>query len=172
MATYKALPDSFGRMNPKYQSPSVSTWFIGGTTAAIFVILTFVSHGAIQADSILCIGLLIAFYYGLVGFTCAWHFRSVLRNSPQDFVLKGLIPLFGAVVLAIAFVYSAIQMWAPGYGLTSFHGVGGVFLLGIGTLVLGVLVMLVYSVARPAFFRKGAIEQMEQLSNLDRATTE
>jgi amino acid transporter len=155
MSTYGALPPAFGRMNHKYQSPSVSTLFIGGATATVFVLLTYISDGSIQADSILCIGLLIAFYYGLVGFTCAWHFRGELRRSSQDLLLKGVIPLFGAIVLAFAFVYSAIQMWQPDYGLTSFHGIGGVFLLGVGTLVLGLLVMFVYSVARPEFFTKG-----------------
>jgi hypothetical protein len=44
-------------------------------------------------------------------------------------------------------------MRKPDYGYTSFHGLGGVFILGMGTLVLGVVVMLVYAVARPAFFR-------------------
>ena len=46
-------------------------------------------------------------------------------------------------------------MWKPGYGSTSFHGVGGVFLLGIGTLVLGLVIMLVYRLARPQFFLAG-----------------
>ena len=47
--------------------------------------------------------------------------------------------MFGALVLTWAFAENAIQMWKPSYGSTSFHGVGGVFLLGIGTLVLGLV---------------------------------
>lgn len=154
MSTYRALPEAFSRMSAKYESPSVSTFFIGGSTAAIFLLLNAVDKGNIMADSILCIGLLISFYYGLVGFTCAWHFRRELGTSTNNLILKGIIPMFGALVLALAFFYSATQMWKPDYGYTSFHGVGGVFIFGVGTLVLGVGTMLVYSIARPEFFRK------------------
>jgi amino acid transporter len=153
MSTYKALPSAFGRMSTRFQSPSVSTLFIGGSTAVLFVIGTFIAGGRVQWDSIAAIGLLIAFYYGLVGYTSVWYFRHELRNSTRDLLLKGLIPLAGALVLTFAFVKSAWEMRKADYGYTSFHGVGGVFLLGIGTLVVGAVVMVVYAAARPAFFR-------------------
>jgi amino acid transporter len=153
MSTYKALPSAFGRMSTRFQSPSVSTLFIGGSTAVLFVIGNFIAGGRVQWDSIAAIGLLIAFYYGLVGYTSVWYFRHELRNSTRDLLLKGLIPLAGAVVLTFAFLKSAWEMRKADYGYTSFHGVGGVFLLGIGTLVVGAVVMLAYAAARPAFFR-------------------
>jgi amino acid transporter len=153
MSTYRALPAAFGRMSPRFQSPSVSTFFIGGSTAALFVIGTFIAGGRVQWDSISAIGLLIAFYYGLVGFTSVWYFRHDLRRSTKDLLLKGLIPGAGAVVLTLAFFKSAWEMRKADYGYTSFHGVGGVFLLGVGTLVVGVVVMLGYAAARPGFFR-------------------
>jgi hypothetical protein len=68
-------------------------------------------------------------------------------------LLKGVIPLAGALVLTLAFLKSAWEMRKADYGYTSFHGIGGVFLLGVGTLVVGVLVMLGYAAARPGFFR-------------------
>jgi amino acid transporter len=153
MSTYQALPESFGRVNPRYQSPTVSTWFIGGATLVLFVLGTYVAGGRIQFDSISAIGLLIAFYYGLVGYTCVWYFRHDLRQSTRDLVLKGVIPLAGAVVLTLAFLKSAWEMRKEDYGYTSFHGVGGVFLLGVGTLIVGIVVMLAYAAVRPAFFR-------------------
>lgn len=153
MATYRALPAAFGRMDRRYHSPTVSTFFIGGATIALFLVLGSLAGGRVQADSISSIGLLIAFYYALVGFTCAWYFRRDLTRSSRDLVLKGAIPLFGAVVLTAAFFKSAWDMRKPDYGATSFHGVGGVFLLGVGTLVVGVIVMVAYARRRPAFFR-------------------
>src|SRR4051795_6623465 len=99
MSTYRALPSAFGRMSPRFQSPSVSTFFIGGSTAVLVVIGTFIAGGRVQWDSISAIGLLIAFYYGLVGFTSVWYFRHDLRRSTKDLLLKGLIPLAGALVL-------------------------------------------------------------------------
>jgi len=67
-----------------------------------------------------------------------------------------VLPLVGAVILTLCFFKSAHDMYASDYGKTSFNGVGGVFLLGIGALVLGVLVMIACELAMPAFFRPGA----------------
>jgi amino acid transporter len=153
MSTYRALPAAFGRMSPRFQSPSVSTFFIGGSTAVLFVIGTFVAGGRVQWDSISAIGLLIAFYYGLVGFTSVWYFRHDLSRSTKDLLLKGIIPGAGALVLTLAFLKSAWEMRKADYGYTSFHGIGGVFLLGVGTLGVGAVVMLGYAAARPGFFR-------------------
>src|SRR5258708_27603620 len=91
----------------------------------------------------------------MVGYTCAWHFRKELRSGGRTLLVKGLIPLFGALVLTYAFAESAIQMSKPGYGSTSFHGIGGVFVLGIGTIVVGMVIMLAYRLARPQFFVAG-----------------
>jgi amino acid transporter len=169
MATYGALPASFARMDRRFATPAVSTLAIGGLTALIFAVLTYVSQGRIQADSILSIGLLIAFYYGMVGYTCAWHFRTELRSGGRALIVKGLIPLFGALVLTYAFAESAIQMWKPGYGYTSFHGIGGVFVLGIGTIVAGLVIMLAYRLARPQFFLAGRnLPEARELAELAR----
>jgi hypothetical protein len=46
-------------------------------------------------------------------------------------------------------------MRAPGYGATSFHGVGGVFLLGVGAIAIGVAAMLIVRTRFPGFFRGG-----------------
>jgi amino acid transporter len=153
MSTYRALPSAFGRMSARFQSPSVSTFFIGGSTAALFLLGTFIAEGRVQWDSIAAIGLLIAFYYGLVGFTSVWYFRRDLSRSTRDLLLKGVIPFSGAAVLTLAFAKSAWEMRKADYGYTSFHGIGGVFVIGVGTLVVGLLVMAAYALARPGFFR-------------------
>jgi hypothetical protein len=45
-------------------------------------------------------------------------------------------------------------MRSPHYGSTSIGPVGGVLLIGGGTIVLGVVLMLGYAAVRPAFFRR------------------
>ena len=35
---------------------------------------------------------MIAFYYGLTGFSCAWYYRKRLRNSARDLWVKGILP--------------------------------------------------------------------------------
>jgi amino acid transporter len=152
MAVYKALPRSFARIHPRYLTPTVSTLAMGAASIVFYVALTLIS-GNVLADSITSIGLLIAFYYGLTGFACAWYFRRELTRSLRDFLLKGLLPFLGGLILLGAFIRSAIDMFASDYGETSFHGVGGVFLLGIGSLVLGVVLMILTEIFMPDYFR-------------------
>jgi hypothetical protein len=53
-----------------------------------------------------------------------------------------------------AFVRSAIDMMAPDYGFTAFGPVGGVFVLGVGMLVLGIPLMLAcFAFGTRRFFR-------------------
>lgn len=152
MAVYKALPRSFAKIHPKYLTPTVSTLAMGAASIVFYVALTLIS-GNVLADSIASIGLLIAFYYGLTGFACAWYFRRELTSSGKDFLLKGLLPFLGGLILLGAFIRSAVDMFAEDYGDTSFRGVGGVFLLGIGSLLLGVVLMVITELAMPAYFR-------------------
>jgi amino acid transporter len=140
-------------MHPTYQTPVVSTVGMGVASVAFYVGLVVIS-GNVLGDSIAALGLLIAFYYALTGFACVWYFRRDLTASAQQFVVKGLLPFLGAAILTACFVKSAHDMYASDYGNTSFHGVGGVFLVGIGSLVLGVLVMLVWQAIDPTFFRR------------------
>jgi amino acid transporter len=152
MAVFKALPRSFAKIHPRYLTPTFSTVAMGAVSIGFYVVLTLIS-GNVLADSITSIGLLIAFYYGLTGFACAWYFRHELTRSAKDLLLKGVLPLLGGIILLGAFIRSAKDMFAEDYGDTSFHGVGGVFLLGIGALLLGVILMIITEIAMPAFFR-------------------
>jgi amino acid transporter len=152
MAVYKAIPQSFAKIHPRYMTPTVSTVAMGVASIVFYVGLTIIS-GDVLGDSIASLGLMIAFYYGLTGFACAWYFRRQLNRSARDFVFKGLLPLLGGLMLLAAFIKSAIDMYAADYGDTSFAGVGGVFLLGIGSLLLGVVLMIVWNMIAPPYFR-------------------
>jgi amino acid transporter len=154
MAVHGALPKAFARIHPTYRTPGFGTVFFGTAAAGALVLLSAVSSNFL-GDAIACVGLLIAFYYGLTGLGCVWYFRRDLRNSTRDFLLKGLLPLAGSLMMIAAFLRSAYDMWAPDYGNTSVGGVGGVFLLGIGSILLGAVVMLALRPKFPAFFRNG-----------------
>lgn len=58
-------------------------------------------------------------------------------------------------MLTYAFVQSAIDMYQPDYGYVTDWGIGSVFVLGIGSLAFGVLLMVLwYFFPRSkAFFR-------------------
>lgn len=154
MAAHRAIPQRFARMHPTYQTPVVSTLAMGAASIVFYVGLVMIS-GNVLGDSIAALGLLIAFYYALTGYACVWHFRKQLTTGARDFVTKGLLPFLGAAILTACFIKSAHDMYASDYGNTSFAGIGGVFLLGIGSLVLGVVLMLVYESVDKTFFRSG-----------------
>jgi amino acid transporter len=138
-------------MHPTYQTPVVATVAMGVASIVFYVGLVIIS-GDVLGDSIAALGLLIAFYYALTGFACVWHFRKQLTTSVQQLLVKGLLPFAGAAILTACFFKSAHDMYASDYGNTSFQGVGGVFLLGIGSLVLGIVLMLAYESVDKTFF--------------------
>lgn len=154
MSAHGALPAAFGRMHPRFRTPAFGTVFCGAVAAVALVLLTLVSADFL-GDAILSIGLLIAFYYGVTGFACAWYFRRQLRNSPRDLLAKGVLPAAGGLMMLAAFVRSAYDMADPAYGSTSIGGVGGVFLLGVGSIVLGGVVMLLVRTRHRRFFQDG-----------------
>jgi amino acid transporter len=152
MAAHKALPERFARVHPRYLTPSESTIWMGGVSILFYVGMTFLSED-ILGDSIAAVGLMIAFYYGLTGFACVWFYRSDIRRGGRALLFKGVLPFLGGTMLLVAFVVACYQYADPEYGNTKIAGIGGVFLLGIGSLLLGVVLMALYQRAAPAFFR-------------------
>jgi amino acid transporter len=106
MAVYKAIPSKFARIHPKYLTPTWSTIGMGIVSSAFFLLFT-----AIGADTLLkalvgSIGLMIAFYYGLTGFACVFFYRTTLFSSVRHFVMRGLFPLAGGVILLVPSIVS------------------------------------------------------------------
>jgi amino acid transporter len=143
MGVYRALPERFKRVHPQYRTPSFSTIVMGIVAILYYVGMTLISDNILQ-DSILSLGLAIAFYYAITGYACVWYFRGQLRDSARNFLLQGLLPLLGALMLTYAFVQSAIDMWDVDYGYTTLLGIGGTFVVGVGSLLVGVVLMIVW----------------------------
>ncbi|MCF3120450.1 APC family permease [Streptomyces arenae] len=154
MAAHGALPAAFARVHPRHRTPGFGTLFIGTTAACLLVLLTLVSADFL-GDAILCIGLLIACYYGVTALACVWYFRGRLRASLRDLLLRGVLPLLGGLIMLAAFARSAHDMYDPAYGSTSFHGIGGVFLLGAGSFAAGALALAAARTRYHRFFRDG-----------------
>jgi amino acid transporter len=166
MAAYKAMPKMFGQIHPRFFTPTWSTIMMGVVSIVYYVGLTAISDNVL-GDSVLSVGLMIAFYYGLTGFACIWFFRRTMFSTGRNLVMQGLLPLLGGLMLLGAFLKSAIDMWDPDYGNTSLFGVGGVFLMGIGALVFGVVLMLVWNLFSPAYFRGEVLNEDTQIRVLD-----
>jgi len=156
MAAHRALPARFARMHPRFCTPTVATVTMGVASAAFYVLLTLASRNVL-ADSAASVGLLIAFYYGLTGFACVWFFRRDLLGSVRNLVFKGILPAFGGLALLAALILSIVSYWPAASSYSSFHGIGGIFLIGAGSLVAGVAAMLVARRKLPAFFTTGTL---------------
>jgi amino acid transporter len=152
MAAFKAIPQRFARIHPKYLTPTDSTIWMGGVSIIFYVGLTLVSKN-ILADTIAAVGLMIAFYYGLTGFACVWFYRKTMWDKPRDILMQGVIPFLGGLLLLVFFFIACKTYADPDYGYTSIGDVGGVFIIGIGSLLLGVVLMFVYQAIAPAYFR-------------------
>jgi hypothetical protein len=127
---------------------------MGGVSALFYVLLTAVSKNVL-ADSAASVGLLIAFYYGLTGFACVWFFRHELLTSAHTLLVKGILPLIGGLTLLGAFAGSIKSYWPAASSYSSFGGIGGIFLIGAGSLVIGVIVMLITARFLPRYFAEG-----------------
>lgn len=91
MAAYKAIPEKFARIHPKFLTPTWSTIGMGIVSAVFYVLFTAASQNLLLA-LIGSIGLMIAFYYGLTGFACVWFYRKTLASSFRHFIMRGLFP--------------------------------------------------------------------------------
>ncbi|WP_439591398.1 APC family permease [Microbacterium sp.] len=143
MAAYRALPKRFATVHPRYKTPSFSTLVMGIVAIVYYVGMSLISDNILQ-DSILSLGLAIAFYYAITGYACVWYFRKELFTSARNFFYRFLFPLLGAAMLTYAFIQSAIDMYDVDYGYTVLLGIGGTFVLGIGALAFGVLLMFLW----------------------------
>jgi hypothetical protein len=136
-----------------------------GVVATVFYVgMTIISEDFLS-DTILSLGLAIAFYYAITGFSCVWFFRRTLFSSVRNFVFRFLFPLLGALMLTAAFVFSAIDMFDKDYGYTILFGIGGVFVVGIGSLALGIVLMIVWSFfarSKP-FFRGETLNETSEI---------
>lgn len=153
MSAYQALPASYARVHPRFRTPGRATVIAGIATGAFYTVMTLVSEHVL-VDTIYALGLMICFYYALTAFACAWYFRRELTRSGRDLVFKGVFPVLGGTLLAAVFGKTLYDMWDPAYGSgSSVLGMGSVFVIGVGLLLLGLVLMLVMQRRSPAFFR-------------------
>jgi len=152
MGAFRAIPAKFARIHPRYLTPTDATLWMGAVSILFYLGMTLVSQN-ILGDSIAAVGLMIAFYYGMTGFACVWFYRRTIAQGGRDLWMKGVLPFLGGLLLLGAFCIASYQYAQPDYGNTVIFGIGGVFVVGIGALVLGGVLMVVYRLVSPSFFR-------------------
>jgi amino acid transporter len=160
MAVYRAIPQRFAGIHKRFLTPTFSTVIMGLVSIVLYVVMNFLSHGAVIGDSVSALGVWIAFYYGLTGFSCVWYYRSSLRESGRNLLMRGILPGLGGLILWFLMGWSFWYYWKPVNSYTTWTipvpphwHVGGVFVIDCMMIVLGIILMVGYRAARPAFFR-------------------
>jgi amino acid transporter len=155
MARAKALPESLGRVHPRFLTPHISTILMGTLSIVWYVGLTLFSED-ILFDSLAALGLMISFYIGITGFACTIYYRRELLRSVKNFFFIGLGPSLGGAILFYLLVKNGIELANPANSESgnSWFGIGPPLVIAVFFLVLGILLMWVQWRKLPDFFRR------------------
>jgi amino acid transporter len=160
MSVYESIPKSFSKVHRRFLTPSVSTLVMGGVSIALYMMMNYLSSGAVIGDAVSACAVFIALYYGMTGFTCAWWYRRSLFDSARHLFMRGIFPVVGGLLLWGAMGWSFYYYWKPVNSYTSWQmtfpphwHIGGVFVIDAITLLVGLVLMITQMIAKPAFFR-------------------
>ena len=154
MARNKALPEKFGDVHERYQTPSTSTIWMGVISALVFIGLELTSQNLI-ADAFTSLALTIAFYYGITGYACTWFYRKHLFTSAKNFLYLAFLPVLGGAILTWVFIKASIDYSKSdgGYAKALF-GIGSPVMITIFMILLGLAILVYQHVRDPEFFKR------------------
>ena len=160
MAAYKALPKR-SRRSTRVHDPDRVHDRHGPDLDRGLRGVNYASNGiGVIGDAVIAIGLYIAFYYGLTGFTCAWYYRRNLTSSARNLWMQGILPAAGGLMLLFLGGWSVwldydvatendYTMWT----VPCMHWqVGGAFVIAVVAALVGVAIFVYLRIASPRFF--------------------
>jgi amino acid transporter len=155
MARAHAMPESLGKVHPRYLTPHVSTILMGALSILWYVGLTLFSED-ILFDSLAALGLMIAFYIGITGFACTIYYRRELMRSIKNFFFIGVGPTVGGVILFYLLIKNGIELSDPANSESgnSWFGIGPPLVIAVFFLLLGVFLMVIQWRKVPTFFHR------------------
>ncbi|QQY25212.1 APC family permease [Dermacoccus nishinomiyaensis] len=171
MSYYKALPPALQRLNLSRGTPSAGILTSALVSGGFYVVMRLISQNVLN-DTITALGMMVCFYYAVTAFACVWYFRR-RAHGLRARLMRTILPLLGGVALAVVFFETTVESWNPAFGSgSSLGGVGLVFVIGVGILALGLLVMLAVRARYPQFFREGLTwSGRDAAASLDEATS-
>src|SRR4029434_4595047 len=128
-------------IHPRYLTPSYSTIWMGVVSTIWFIAIQLLSPDNVLGDSVTALGFGIAFYYGLTGIACIVFYRRELRKDFKTFFYAGVLPLLGALALFAIAIKAFWDYKDPVNTNTEFLGIGSPVVIGVGSLLLGAIVM-------------------------------
>jgi len=97
MAHWGAIPRVFGKVHPRFLTPTASTWGFGLISIAVAVPLILISETVLEL-AVVALGFPVCFYYGFAGIACAVFYRREIFRSVRKFILVGLAPFAGGLM--------------------------------------------------------------------------
>ena len=150
-----AIPKQFGTVNPRFLSPGFSTIWMGSVSMIVYIFLSVTSHDNLIADAFTSLSLTIAFYYGITGFACVVFYRKHLFDSVKNFVMIGVLPFVGGLILTWVLIKAVIDYSKPHSGYAKpFLGIGSPIAIALLTIILGVAAMIYMRIKSPEFFKR------------------
>lgn len=145
MARAEAMPKAFGEISKRFFTPVVSTVTIGVLAIVWYLPAKLISENFLF-DSLSALSLMIAFYYALTGFGCAFYFRKQLTRSVKNFLFAGVAPVIGALMLTFLFFKSLADWTDPANSASgdSWFGFAPPAVIGAGFLLLGVVLLFAW----------------------------
>ena len=160
MAKWKAIPSAFGRIHPRFLTPSFSTLLMGGLSILwTIALVAFNPNQDVLGDTISALGFAVCFYYGFTGLACALYFRRELLKSWRNFLFAGLIPFVGGGMMAYIGVKAFSTYNTAGYNYSHpLLGIQTPILVGIGGLIVGIVLMFMSWPFFHEYFRRRPLE--------------
>lgn len=125
MGHHHAFPKRFGTTNPRFKPPGFATVVAGAVAWGFSAVMRVLSTDSLT-DTLLALGILISFSYGVTSLACVCYFRSEALASVRSLLLKFAAPLLG--------------------------GLGLVFNLALVLILSSVVLMFVMNAANPVLF--------------------
>jgi amino acid transporter len=160
MARWGAIPEAFGRIHPRFLTPSFSTLLMGGLSILwTIALLAFNPNQDVLGDTISALGFAVCFYYGFTGLACAVYYRREIFKSARNFVFAGLVPLVGGVMMAYIAIKAFTYYNTAGNNYSKpFLSIQTPIFVGIGGLILGIILMFASWPFFPKFFSRRGLE--------------
>jgi amino acid transporter len=139
----------WAKVHPTWRTPWIGTLLMGGISGVIALVsLKLGGLAAVVNAGVTSIGLLVAFYYGVVGVSCTVYYRHALTKNLKGFIFAGVFPLLSAIVLFILGGYLIWTDWNASSDF-AFEATNGKFLVLVPLvgIISGVLA-LIYSYLR------------------------
>jgi amino acid transporter len=155
MARHRAAPAALGRVHPRYLSPHVATWIVGGLSVVFYVLFNGFSE-SFYGNALSALGLLIAINYGLNGLSCLVFYRRELGRSTRTLFIAGVLPALGTLIFGAVFVKSVVDFTEGGLEDTTYwFGLQAPLVITIGLFLLaGVLMALLRAGVGRSFFAR------------------